>query len=104
MDPCQALLPMEYSRQEKWDGLPFPSPGDLPHLGIEPSSLTSPALQADSLLSEPPGLCVWWVLINVEERKGGRKQLLLSVCTDKAGGLKIEMCLPVGLSLCLKGS
>ena len=35
-----------------WSGLPFPSPGDLPDPGIEPGS---PALQADSLLSEPPG-------------------------------------------------
>ena len=34
------------------DGLSFPSPGDLPDLGIEP---TSPALQADALPSEPPG-------------------------------------------------
>ena len=40
------------SRQEYWSGLRFPSPGDLPDLGIEPGS---PALQADSLLSEPPG-------------------------------------------------
>ena len=38
--------------QEYWSGLPFPSPGDLPHLGIEPGSCT---LQADSLPSEPPG-------------------------------------------------
>ena len=43
---------MEFSRQEYWSGLPFPSPGDLPNPGIEPGS---PALQADSLLSEPPG-------------------------------------------------
>ena len=43
---------MEYSRPEYWSGLPFPSPGDLPDPGIEPGS---PALQADSLLSEPPG-------------------------------------------------
>ena len=42
---------MEVSRQEYWGELPFPSPGDLPNLGIEPSS---PELQADSLLSEPP--------------------------------------------------
>ena len=41
----QAPLSMEFSRQEYWSGLPFPSPiGDLPNLGIEPSSLTSPAL------------------------------------------------------------
>ena len=39
--------------QEYWSGLPFPSPGDLPNPGIEPQS---PALQADSLPSEPPGM------------------------------------------------
>ena len=48
---CQAPLSMEISRQEYWSGLPFPSPGDHPNSGIEPRS---PALQADSLLSEPP--------------------------------------------------
>ena len=48
----QAPLSMEFSRQEYWTGLPFPSPGDLPNPGIEPRS---PALQADSLPSEPPG-------------------------------------------------
>ena len=45
-------MSMGFSRQEYWTGLPFPSPGDLPNPGIEPQS---PALQADSLLSEPPG-------------------------------------------------
>ena len=43
---------MEFSRQEYWSGDPFPFPGDLPDPGIQP---TSPVLQADSLLSEPPG-------------------------------------------------
>ena len=43
---------MGFSRQVYWSGLPFLSPGDLPNPGIEPGS---PALQADSLLSEPPG-------------------------------------------------
>ena len=43
---------MEFSRREYWSGLPFSSPGDLSHLGIEPGS---PALQANSLLSESPG-------------------------------------------------
>ena len=43
---------MEFSRQTCWSGLPFPSPGNFPKPGIEPGS---PALQADSLLSEPPG-------------------------------------------------
>ena len=45
---------MEFSRQEYWSGLPFPSPGDLPNPGIKPGS---PALQAVTLLSEPPGDC-----------------------------------------------
>ena len=49
---CQASLSMGFSRQEYWGGLPFPSPGDLPHPGIEPRS---PALQVDSLPAEPPG-------------------------------------------------
>ena len=47
----QAHLCMEFSRQEYWNGLPFPFLGDLPDPGIEPGS---PALQADSLPSEPP--------------------------------------------------
>ena len=49
---CQALLTMGFSRQEYWTGLSFPSLGDLPDPGMEPRS---PALQADSLPSEPPG-------------------------------------------------
>ena len=40
----QAPLSMESSRQEYWSGLPFPPPGHLPHPGIEPTSLVSPAL------------------------------------------------------------
>jgi len=42
---------MGFSRQEYWNGLPFPSPGDLPNPGIKP---WSPALQAVSLQTEPP--------------------------------------------------
>ena len=65
---CPTLCyPMEYSppvssvhgifRQEYWSGLPFPSPGDLPNPGIEPSS---PALQVDSLPAEPQGKPICW--------------------------------------------
>ena len=43
---------MEFSRQEYWSGLPFPSPGDLPNPGIKPRS---PALLEGSLPAEPPG-------------------------------------------------
>ena len=46
----QGLPSMGFSRQEYWNGLPVPSPGDLSSSGIEP---TSPALQADALTSEP---------------------------------------------------
>ena len=46
---CQAPLPMGFSWQEFWRGLPFPSPGDLPDPGVEPVSPASPVLQADSL-------------------------------------------------------
>ena len=48
----QAPLSMGFSRQEYWSGLPSPPPGDFPNPGMEPMS---PALQVDSLLSEPPG-------------------------------------------------
>ena len=48
----QAPPSMEFSRQEYWSGLPFPSPGDLPNPGNKPRS---PALQADTLPSELPG-------------------------------------------------
>ena len=48
----QAPLSIGFTRQEYWSGLPFPSPGDFPDPGIEPSS---PALQAGSLTAESPG-------------------------------------------------
>ena len=55
-DPMDGSLPgssvQGFPRQEYWSGLPFPSPGDLSDPGIEPGT---PALQADSLPSEPSG-------------------------------------------------
>ena len=48
----QAPLSVEFSRQEYWSRLPFPSPLDIPDPGFEPMSA---ALKADSLPSEPPG-------------------------------------------------
>ena len=56
----QAPPSMGFSRQEYWSGLPFPSPENLPDLGIEPRY---PALRADALLSEPPGK---WVLKTIK--------------------------------------
>ena len=55
-NPMDCSLPgssvLGFPRQGYWSGLPFLSPGDLPDPGIKP---VSPALQADSLLPEPPG-------------------------------------------------
>ena len=48
----QAPLSMEISRQGYWSGVPFPSPGDLPKPGIEP---TSPALAGGFFTTEPLG-------------------------------------------------
>ena len=44
----QASLSMGFSRQEYWNGLPYPSPGNLPNPGIEPVPPASAALQVDS--------------------------------------------------------
>ena len=56
---------MEFSRQEYWNGLPFPSPGYLPNPGIKPGS---PALQADSLPTELQGKprCLWVCFIPIK--------------------------------------
>ena len=61
----QASPSMEFSRQEYWSGLPFPSPGDLPDSGIEPRS---PGLQADALHLSHQGnpfyiLCIYLFLV-----------------------------------------
>ena len=49
---CQASLSRAFPRQEYWSGLPFPSPGDLPDPGMEPSP---PALAGGFFTTEPPG-------------------------------------------------
>ena len=54
LEPARLLCPWEFSRQEYWSGLLCPPSGDLPKPGIEPRS---PALQADSLLTELPAKC-----------------------------------------------
>ena len=59
VDCSHGILQHEY-----WSGLPFPSSGDLPDPGIKPRTL---ALQADSLLSEPPGK-------REKSNRGGKKK------------------------------
>ena len=58
----QASLSMEFSRQEYWSGLPFPSPGDLPDSGIEQYLIMSPASQVGSLPLAPPGKPIGFLL------------------------------------------
>ena len=50
-----APLSMEFSRQEYWSGLSFPTPGDLPNPETEPASLVSPALVGRFFTTEPAG-------------------------------------------------
>ena len=74
----QAPLSTGLSRQEYWSGLPFPPPGDLPNSEIEPQS---PILQANSLLSEPPGNLLLAKLLFIKQFKTravefGRKSFL----------------------------
>ena len=65
---CQTPRSIGSSRQEYWSVLPLPSPGDFPNLGIEPMFPASPALQVDSLLTEPPGSLVFtpWQILKLK--------------------------------------
>ena len=60
-------MSMGFSRQECWSGLPCPTPVDLMDPGIEPVSLTSPTLQADSLPLVPPGKSMYMSLSKLLE-------------------------------------
>ena len=51
----QVPLPIEFSRQEYWGRLPFPTPEDLPDLGIEPTSFAPPALAGRFFTTKLPG-------------------------------------------------
>ena len=75
----QAPLSMELSRQEYWSGQPFPSPGDLPDPEIE---ARSPALQVDSLPSEPLGLLALSIIFSlvVNTCLGGDTMRLSKFC------------------------
>ena len=74
---------MEFSRQEYWSVLPLLSPGDRPNPGIEP---VSPALQADSLPSEPPGKPCFlrvpvWCDLREPSHKSGQSLLSAMACS-----------------------
>ena len=52
---CQALLSMEFSRQEYWSGFPFPPPGELLDPGLKSTAPESPALVGGFFTAVPPG-------------------------------------------------
>ena len=52
---CQAPLSLEFSKQEHWNGLPFPTPGNFLVPETEPTSLGSPALAGRFFITEPSG-------------------------------------------------
>ena len=64
---CQAPLSLEFSRQNYWSGLPFPSPRDVPNPGIKPEPSVSPALASGFSTTDPPGtlylFCVWYNIL-----------------------------------------
>ena len=59
---CQAPLSMGLPRQEYWSGLPFPSPRDLPHPGIEPES---PALAGGFFTTKSPAKLIFYFFYNI---------------------------------------
>ena len=64
---CQAPLSLEFSRQNYWSGLPFPSARDVLNPGIKPESSVSPALASGFSTTDPPGtlylFCVWYNIL-----------------------------------------
>ena len=76
----QAPLSMEFSKQENWSELPFSTPGDLPNPGIEPVSLLSTALEADSLplshLGSPQDFTLCPILFNIFVIMGDESSLV----------------------------
>ena len=59
----QAPLSKEFSWQEYWSRLPYPTPGDLSDLGIKLTSLVSPALAGGFFTTSPPGKCCYGELL-----------------------------------------
>ena len=77
----QAPPAMGFIRQEYWSGLPFPSAGDLPDPGIEP---TSPALAGESFTTEPPGTPTLTMLqLKKKKLKGKEKSQAGELCEIK---------------------
>ena len=83
----QALLSMEFTRQEYSKGVPFPSPGDVPDPGIGPGP---PALQADSWPSGPPGRPPFIKWNGAHNKKLGRESLSDKNCGNPSIPLQVQ--------------
>ena len=70
---------MEFSRQEYWSGLPFPSPKDLPHPGVEPATLMSPVLADGLFTTASPGKIIQMLIIGAFRLGKKKKQLLKEI-------------------------
>ena len=84
---------MEFSRQEYWSGLPFPSPGDLPNPGVEPRS---PILQVGSLPADLPG--------NPKNTGGGSLSLLQWIFPTQESNQGLLHCRQILYQLSYQGS
>ena len=64
----QAPLSMGFARREYWSGLPFPTPGGLPHPGMEPRSPTSPEWAGGLFTTLPPGKPNYYLYLRVNTK------------------------------------
>ena len=92
---CQIPFVYGISRQENWNELPFPSPGGLPDPRIKPKS---PALQADTLPSEPPGKPFLGEIIKIQHFN---YSWFIFLCLDNCKESHRRPCLTYLLSNCL---
>ena len=84
----QAPLSMEFSRQEYWSGLPFPTAGDFPDPGIEPMSLASPALAGRFFTTAPPGKPVNYMIYNPILMETVALEIGMAYSEPRAGALQ----------------
>ena len=73
---CQVPLPMGFSKQGYWSGLPFPPPGDLPNPGIKLMSLVSPALAGRFFTTVPCGKSKPYITLILKADKDITRKLL----------------------------